>query len=127
MIYGIGTDIVKVSRMAENLEKYGSRFSKRILSESEHQLLLDKIKPEIFLAKRFAAKEAAVKALGTGFRYGISMRHIIVESNELGKPNLRFIEAAKKYIEENNITQSHLSISDEQEYAIAYVILESAL
>jgi len=124
MIFGIGTDIVKVSRMAENLDKYGSRFAKRILSESEYQAFLDKVKPEIFLAKRFAAKEAAVKALGTGFRYGISMHHIFVESDELGKPNLQFVDAAKKFIEENNITQSHLSISDEQEYAIAYVILE---
>jgi len=126
MIFGIGTDIVKVSRMAENLEKYGSRFAKRILSESEYQLFLNKIKPEVFLAKRFAAKEAAVKAFGTGFRHGISMHHVFVENDELGKPSLQFVEAAKNFIEENNITQSHLSISDEQEYAIAYVILEKA-
>jgi len=126
MIYGIGTDIVKVSRMAANVEKYGIRFAKRILSDSEYQTYLEKVKPEIFLAKRFAAKEAAVKALGTGFREGISLKHIFVENDALGKPSLKFVEAAEAAIKEKKITHSHLSISDEQEYAIAYVVLEKA-
>ena len=124
MIFGIGTDIVKVSRMAENIDKYNDRFVKRILSDSEYQTYLTKSNPALYLAKRFAAKEAAVKALGTGFRNGISMKHIFVENDQLGKPNLRFVDAAAKVLADNNITHSHLTISDEQEYAIAYVIME---
>ena len=126
MIVGIGTDIVKVSRMAESLEKHGSRFAKRILADSEYEQFQEKMAPALFLAKRFAAKEAAVKALGTGFRDGISMRHIFVENDALGKPGLQFVEAAKTKIEEHQITYSHLSLADEQEYAIAYVVLEKA-
>lgn len=124
MIVGIGTDIVKVSRVAESLDKHGSRFAKRILADAEYEQFQHKSSPVLFLAKRFAAKEAAVKALGSGFRDGISMRHIFVENDALGKPCLQFSDAAKIKIEEQQITHSHLSLADEQEYAIAYVVLE---
>ena len=124
MIVGIGTDIVKVSRMAESLDKHGARFAKRILADAEYEQFQQKSSPALFLAKRFAAKEAAVKALGTGFRDGISMHHIVVENDILGKPCLQFSDVAKTKIEEQQITHSHLSSADEQEYAIAYVVLE---
>ena len=71
MIFGIGTDIVSVQRMRRNLGRYGERFARRILSESELEEFRATAKPENFLAKRFAAKEAAAKAMGTGFSGGL--------------------------------------------------------
>lgn len=125
MIYGVGTDIVEVKRMADNLVKHGERFAKRILSASEYDEFSLNINQSAFLAKRFAAKEAAVKAMGTGFRDGISMTHISVIHDELGKPMLDFTHAANALLQKNNIVSSHISIADEKQYAVAYVVLEN--
>ena len=124
MIFGIGTDIVKVQRMSDNLQKYGDRFAQKILSDSEFLEFSDHSNQGAFLAKRFAAKEAAVKAFGTGFRNGISMKHISVGHDELGKPILEFSGIANEVIQEKNIISSHLSIADENDFAVAYVVLE---
>jgi holo-[acyl-carrier protein] synthase len=75
------------------------------------------------LAKRFAAKEAVAKAFGTGFRNGLSLRHISIENDANGKPELKFSGQAQTFIEENKIQQSLLSLSDDGDYAIAYVTL----
>jgi len=125
MIYGIGTDIVEIARIRASLEKHGSRFAERILAESELQAYLTHDQKPHFLAKRYAAKEAAAKAFGTGFRDGLSLRHIIVTSGVMGKPELHFEHAAKALEQQCGIGASHLSLSDEQHYAIAYVVLES--
>jgi holo-[acyl-carrier protein] synthase len=124
VIYGIGTDIVRISRMAENLERHGSRFAERILTEPEMRVFSDSSQPAQFLAKRFAAKEAAAKALGTGFRDGLSLRDISVCNDTLGKPGLEFSQRAQQNLEKQGVGNAHLSLSDEREYAIAYVILE---
>ena len=124
MIFGIGTDIVQVQRMAKNLEKYGDRFAKRILSDGEFSEFSENSNQSAFLAKRFAAKEAAVKALGTGFRHGISMQHISVGHDEVGKPVLQFTDVAESIFNERLIQSSHISIADEKEFAVAYVVLE---
>lgn len=124
MIFGIGTDIVKVQRMSENLEKYGDRFAQRILSDNEFLEFSEIQNQNAFLAKRFAAKEAAVKALGTGFRNGISMKHISVGHDDLGKPVLEFAGVAYDIVQEKNILSSHLSIADEKDFAVAHVVLE---
>ncbi len=125
MIFGIGTDIVQISRMEQSLEKLGERFSKRILSESEYAEYEKVLNKAAFLAKRFAAKEATVKALGTGFRDGISMRHISVGHDEIGKPLLILTDVAKKISADKQVKQMHLSIADETKYAVAYVVMES--
>jgi len=125
MIFGVGTDIVKISRMEKNLASHGERFAKRILSEAEFSDYANVVSKGAFLAKRFAAKEAAVKALGTGFRDGISMTHISVGHDDLGKPLLVFADAALKIATDKNIKAMHLSIADEKEYAVAYVVMES--
>jgi len=125
MIFGIGTDIVKVQRMSENLEKHGDRFAQRILSDVEYSEFSSNINQAAFLAKRFAAKEAAVKALGTGFRNGISMKHISISHDDLGKPILVFSDVAKEAIEHKQICSSHISIADEEDFAVAYVVLEN--
>jgi len=127
MIFGIGTDIVQISRMKNSIEKHGLRFAKRILSDNEFSHFKDKTTLSMqaaFLAKRFAAKEAAVKALGTGFRDGISMTHISVSNDELGKPILLFTDTALEISQHKGVTHMHLSIADEKEYAVAYVVME---
>lgn len=124
MIFGIGTDIVRISRMAENLDRYGERFAARILTEAEMAVFTGSAQQAQFLAKRFAAKEAAAKALGTGFRDGLSLRDISVSNDILGKPELMFSQRAQQNLEKQGVGSAHLSLSDEREYAIAYVILE---
>jgi len=124
VIHGIGTDIVQVSRFEESLARHGGRFAERILSESEYDAFSKHAKPAYFLAKRYAAKEAAAKAFGTGFRDGLSLRHIIIENEDQGRPLLRFVEAAQKLADQFNIGGSYLSLSDEKDYALAFVVLE---
>lgn len=123
MIFGIGTDIVHVNRMHENLDKYGDKFARRILTESEFNEFENKNDKAAFLAKRFAAKEAAAKAMGTGFSGGLSLHHIGVEHDDAGKPILAFLDVAEKFLQEKNIKQTHLSLADERDYAVAFVTL----
>lgn len=126
MIVGIGTDLVHIPRMQTLLDKHGDKIAARILSEREFAEFKLQLKPAAYLAKRFAAKEAAAKALGTGFRDGLSLRHIVVSNNELGKPELSFEAAGQTLIEERHVGRSLLSLSDDHEYASAYVILMEA-
>jgi holo-[acyl-carrier protein] synthase len=126
MIYGIGTDIVEVSRIENSLQRHGRRFAARILTQSELQDFDGASHPASYLAKRFAAKEAAVKALGTGFRHGISLLHISIGRDPLGKPTLEFDGEMAARIADAGVVSSHLSLADEKEYAVAFVVLESA-
>ncbi len=126
MIHGIGTDIVSITRIKEGLARHGDRFAQRILAESEFAIFSQHSLPAHYLAKRFAAKEAGVKAMGCGFRDGISLHHLVVESDELGRPSLILQEQAAKKAEELAIGEVFLSLSDEQEYAIAYVTMLQA-
>lgn len=126
MIFGIGTDIVRVTRMQRDLDRYGDRFAERILSESELPGFRETARPAHFLARRFAAKEAAAKAMGTGFRDGIGLRQISVTHNEHGRPALLFSGAAAEFLQAHGIAASHLSISDEEDHAVAFVTLERA-
>ena len=123
MIFGIGTDIVHIERMRESLEKHGDKFAQRILTAAELTDFENINDKAAFLAKRFAAKEATAKAMGTGFSNGLSLQHIGVTHDDAGKPILEFLEAALKFLEENEISQSHLSLADERDYAVAFVTL----
>lgn len=123
MIFGVGTDIVSIKRMQENIDKFGDKFAERILSAEELEQYHRYTEPSRLLAKRFAAKEAASKAMGTGFRDGISLKDIFITHDKLGKPILNFAEKARTFLNENNIKESHVSISDEQDFALAYVLL----
>jgi holo-[acyl-carrier protein] synthase len=126
MIAGIGTDLVHIPRMQNLLDKHGDKIAARILSDKEFAEFKLQLKPAAFLAKRFAAKEAAAKALGTGFRDGLSLRHITVRNDALGKPELSFEAAGQTLLQERQIGRSLLSLSDDHEYASAYVILMEA-
>ena len=126
MIYGIGTDIVHIKRMHDSLSKNGNKFARRILTESEF-IEFDELKDEniksAFLAKRFAAKEATAKAMGTGFSGGLSLQHIGVNHDDAGKPILELLDVASDFLQEKKIIQTHLSLADERDYAVAFVTL----
>jgi holo-[acyl-carrier protein] synthase len=124
-IYGIGTDIVRVERIAASLQRFGDRFARRILTDSEQIEFACSPQPANFLARRFAAKEAVAKALGLGISEGLSFRQIGIGHDDRGKPLLEYTGRAATFCEEQGISASHISLSDEQDYAIAYVMLES--
>ncbi len=124
MIQGIGIDLVSVKRIEKSLEKLGDPFAKKILSDNELSEYSDEKNKAAYLAKHFASKEAFLKALGTGLRNGISFKQISVEHNELGKPLMHCEARAKEIIDDQSITNIHLSISDEKDYATAVVVLE---
>jgi holo-[acyl-carrier protein] synthase len=124
MIFGVGTDIVEVERIESSIEKFGDDFAKRILAESELESYdVSHIKAR-FLAKRFAAKEAFSKALGTGLREPAIFQNIAVSHDELGKPILVLAKELQDFLTEKNIGQMHISISDEKNLAVAFVVLE---
>jgi holo-[acyl-carrier protein] synthase len=124
MIYGIGTDIVNIQRMQASLTRFGERIAQRLLTINEMQKFRQHTRPAHFLAKRFAVKEAVVKALGIGMQQGISFQDIEVSSTSLGQPNLFYSGKVLAFMQMHQITHSHISIADEQEYAVAYVVLE---
>lgn len=124
MIVGIGSDIVSIARMEKNIAKNGDAFAERVLVESEFDQYQQTRNKASLLAKRFAVKEAAVKALGTGFAEGITWRHVYTSHDELGKPILNFTDAALAKANQMGVTSMHLTISDEKEAAVAFVILE---
>jgi len=124
MIFGIGTDLVYIPRMTALLAKHGDKIAQRILSDNEFKQFQKSNNQANFLAKRFAAKEATAKALGTGFRDGLSLSHIEVNNDENGKPELGFMRRGQQLIQQLSIGRSMISLTDEQDYALAYVILE---
>ena len=130
MIFGIGTDIVEVTRIEASIAQFGDDFAKRILADSEFASYEDlKIKDRQikarFLAKRFAAKEAFSKALGTGLRAPATFQNIAVTHDDLGKPILILAAELQTFMSAKNITQTHISISDEKNLAAAFVVLET--
>jgi holo-[acyl-carrier protein] synthase len=124
MILGIGTDIVSFSRVASLHERYGVRFAHRILSANEMLEFSSHAQPARLLMKRFAAKEALAKAVGTGLSHPVSMTQMSVTHDKLGKPIFEFLPELADYIKNMGVTRHHLSISDERDSAIAFVILE---
>ncbi len=123
MIIGIGTDIVAIARITAALERTPG-IAKRILTPVELDQFNASPQPERFLAKRFAAKEAGVKALGTGIGNGVGWQHLEVSHNELGRPLLNVTSTAGQKATELGITHWHLSYSDEADYVVAQVIAE---
>ena len=124
MIYGIGVDLVKMPRIQAALETWGERFQKKIYTEREQTFCLARPKPVRYWAMRFAAKEAFSKAIGLGMRQGICWKDIEVVSNVFGKPELVLHGRAGEICREAGIKNSFLTLSDEDGYAIAMVVLE---
>jgi len=123
VIFGVGTDIVRVSRMADSLERHGEKFARRILTDHEFEGFSESARPSHFLARRFAAKEAIAKAMGIGFSKGLSLRHVGVTHDSEGKPIIEFFDRAIELCDEYGIGDSHISIADEDDHAVAFVTL----
>ncbi|MCV6589585.1 MAG: holo-ACP synthase [Marinobacterium sp.] len=124
MIAGIGTDILQISRITSALART-PRLAERVLTPPElERFERSKDKPR-FLAKRFAAKEAAAKALGTGIGRGVSWQHMEVRANQEGRPLLHFCEGALLRAQALGAQAAHISYSDEREYVVAFVILDT--
>lgn len=124
MIYGIGTDLVNIKRIEEALFRFGDRFLHRILSEEEVAEYAKSAQPARFVAKRFAAKEAFSKAYGTGIGESIGWHDIRVTHDALGKPLIEASPILRDKLQAQRITQMHLSITDEAEQALAFVVIE---
>ncbi|MEX0446967.1 holo-ACP synthase [Xenorhabdus sp. SGI246] len=124
-IVGLGTDIVEISRIEEIVGRSGERLAKRVLSENEWQQYQQHNQPVRFLAKRFAVKEAAAKALGTGIRNGLAFNQFEVVNDVLGKPLLKLRGEAEVLADKLNVKSMHVTLADERRYACATVILES--
>ncbi|OSM95161.1 MULTISPECIES: holo-ACP synthase [Lonsdalea] len=124
-VLGLGTDIVEIARIEAAVERSGDRLARRILSDAEWAIYQEHQQPIRFLAKRFAVKEAASKAFGTGIRQGLAFAQFEVFNNDLGKPCLRFLGRAAKFAQELGVQHVHVSLADERRYACATVIVES--
>ena len=124
MIFGIGVDLVETPRVARLLQQYGERFARRVLTELEWPGYQRTKKPVLFVANRFAAKEAFSKAMGTGFRYPVTLQNISVVQNKAGKPGYVLSDALTAMMDQHEITGHHLTISDEKTMACAVAILE---
>ncbi len=123
-IYGIGIDIVQIDRVLSSVSRHGDGFAKKILHANEFKKYSALKYKERYLAKRFAAKEAFAKALGTGIVEGVTLPKIEVVNSEAGKPEILLHGATLEKVSALKIQSIFLSISDEKEYAVAQVILE---
>ena len=126
MIYGVGTDIVDIDRIQKIIFKNREGFIKKVLTDHEQALFANKADSAAFCAKRFAAKEAFSKALGTGIGKVVSFQDLTIRNNENGKPHFIPSEKLRLYLLEKGIKKAHLSISDESQNAVAFVILETS-
>jgi holo-[acyl-carrier protein] synthase len=125
MIAGVGTDIAAVARLGKLYERHGERALDKLLAAAERADFAKAKDPARFLAKRFAAKEAFGKALGTGVVAPAILPNIAVVHDTLGKPSFDYAPPLAAYLAERGLS-AHLSISDEQEFAIAFVVMEHA-
>jgi holo-[acyl-carrier protein] synthase len=124
VIYGVGADLIEIPRVERALARFGERFAQRILCEPELRRFRAHSKPAAYLAKRFAAKEAFTKALGTGIHAPANWHGVWVINLKSGKPQLEFSAALAKLLRDRGILRSHLTLTDERGMAAATVILE---
>ena len=121
LVRGIGVDIVKLERVEAAYERFGERFARKVLSPDE---LATSVMTAFFIAKRFAAKEAIAKALGTGFREGITMPLITVTKNQFNKPEVALTGAAAERLRAIGAQEVLVSISDEVDSVVAFAIAQ---
>jgi holo-[acyl-carrier protein] synthase len=126
MIYGVGTDIVELARVQATYERFGEHFVDRLLMDEERALYESARRKTRFLAMRFAAKEATVKAMGTGFAHGVWIRDIGITANEWGRPLVIYSERAKKVCAELGIGEGHVSLSDDAGLILAFAVVMKA-
>ena len=124
MIFGVGTDILELSRVQETYNRFGDHFVERLLMEEEREQFARNKWPVRFLAMRFAGKEATVKAMGTGFRHGMWLRDVGIVNNNWGRPLVIFSERGQGVCERLGIAASHVSLSDDAGLIVAFAVVE---
>jgi len=126
MIYGIGTDLVELSRVQETYDRFGQHFVDRLLLDEERELFENNKWPVRFLAMRFAAKEATVKAMGTGFAHGVWIRDIGIVNSDWGRPEIIWSERGRAKCDELGIGEGHVSLTDDAGLIQAFAIVMRA-
>lgn len=124
MILGTGTDIISIARIRATLDRHGARFAQRILSDLELVALNDTKNPVAWLAKRWAAKEAFGKAAGSGILAPLTWAGIGIGHDDAGRPLFELSDAVAFHLQSRGVTRTHLTLSDERDYAVAFVIFE---
>jgi holo-[acyl-carrier protein] synthase len=126
MIFGVGTDIVELSRMESTWARFGEHFARRILMDEEIVLFRRTKQPVRFLAMRFAGKEATVKAMGTGFAHGVWLRDVGITSNPWGRPLVIWSERGQRVCDDLGIGKGHVSLTDDAGLVMAFAVVEAA-
>jgi len=126
MIFGIGTDILQIERVQRVYERHGARFVEHLLLPAELSLFRDHTRPARFLAMRFAAKEAIVKAMGTGFGHGMWIRDSGVMPNAFGRPEIVWSERGQVLRRQLGIGEGHVTLTDEAGLVVAVAVLMRA-
>jgi len=124
LIFGIGTDVVQVDRVAKTYARFGEHFVRRLLMDEEKILFARSKNPVRFLSMRFAAKEAVVKAMGTGFANGMWIRDVGTVPNKLGRPDVIYSARGRDVCQRLGIGSGHLSLTDEAGLVVAFAVLE---
>ena len=127
MIYGIGVDVLESARITRTLERFGQRFIEHLLMPQEQAQLANTARRERFLAMRFAAKEAIVKALGTGFAHGVWIRDVGVVQHEWGKPEVVYSARGERVRRGLGVGEGHVTLSDERGLVVAVAVLLKAV
>ena len=126
MIFGVGTDVVELSRIQATYTRFGDHFVRRLLMDEELELFGRSKWPVRFLAMRFAGKEATVKAMGTGFAHGVWFRDVGIISNDWGRPIIIWSERGRGVCDRLGIAGGHVSLTDDAGLVIAFSVVEAA-
>ena len=125
MIFGVGTDIIELSRIQATYDRFGEHFVRRLLMEEELVLFRRSKQPVRFLAMRFAGKEATVKAMGTGFAHGVWLRDVGILNNDWGRPLVTWSERGRRVCDRLGIGSGHVSLTDDAGVVIAFAVVET--
>lgn len=123
MIFGVGTDLVELARVNDTYIRFGDHFVDRLLMDEERVLFDNNKNPVRFLAMRFAAKEATVKAMGTGFAHGVWIRDVGIVNNDWGRPEIIWSERGQDVCRQLGIGGGHVSLTDDAGLILAFAVV----
>jgi len=126
MIFGIGVDVLEAARIKKVFDRYGDHFVERLLMPAERAQMARTKRKERFLAMRFAAKEAIVKAMGTGFAHGVWIRDVGVVQNAWGRPEVVYSARGERVRRKLGVGGGHVTLTDEAGLIVAVAVLETA-